>query len=181
MHLVSGCQPVIERLHLLHNVHVLLDDLFGRSTDLFAGGRGSWSGDVAGLLPAAEDGGEEGEGEVLGFLVGVVGLRRLLLELVVLHGGAGTGGVAVVHGGEVVGAAIGVAGGVGVGGGGGAEGGEKGPDHVEARGELQGKQLALVEQLVGRAEVGRLLGRRRKRDRELELRRGGGRSRRGRR
>ena len=54
----------------------------------------------------------------------------------------------------VVGAAGGVARGRRVGGGGGAGGSEERADHGEAWGEVERQQLALVEQLVGRAESG---------------------------
>lgn len=118
-----------------------------------------------GVVFFAENGGESGEGEVLVWFLGgrvIVEAFEVIVEGVV-SGGARAGRVAVREEGEVggeggvgvVGAtAGGVTGGGGGGGGGGGAGGgeEERADHGDALGEVQREELALVEQLIRRAQ-----------------------------
>lgn len=69
--------------------------------------------------------------------------------------GGGAGGVAAGVGGEG-GVGIGGVAGVGAsgGGGGGGRGEEESADHGDARGEMEGEELAFVEELIGGADVG---------------------------
>lgn len=150
--LLERRQLLVDRLHLLH---VLLDYLFC----CFLCHR-RWR-DIGGFFFKVEDGRETGgEG---GEVVGAAGALDF-----VLGDGAGTGGVTVgveeeeVGGGEGGGvggggAAGGVAGGGGGsvrGGGGGGGGEEEGADHGDPGREVEGEELALVEELVGGALLG---------------------------